>query len=215
MRRRTRLIAIGILGAGAVLFGAAPAQALLLGSFSCITNNDAGDCAIGTTQLLGTIAPVNSILVILTITMNGLDAAVVEQVFIESSVVSGISFTGSLANGTVAFTADGSPGNLPGGNTVNFVTAASASADSPPPFNGIGFHPQDQFPFQSGTFLLTLTGDDLDPVNDLRVGVHVIGYTSGGSESFVTRPIPEPGTLLLIGTGLVGLGAGARRRKKQ
>lgn len=214
MRRRTRLIAIGILGAGAVLFGAAPAQALLLGSFSCITNNNAGDCAIGTSQLSGDIAPVNSMLALLTITMTGLNAAVVEQVFIESSVVSGISFTGSLANGTVAFTADGSPGNLPGGNTVNFVTAASASADPPPPFNGIGFHPTDPFSPQTGQFALALTGD-LDPVNDLRVGVHVIGYTSGGSESFVTRPIPEPGTLLLIGTGLVGLGAGARRRKKQ
>ena len=33
---------------------------------------------------------------------------------------------------------------------------------------------------------------------------------AGGPET----PIPEPGTLLLIGSGLVGLGAGAWRRKK-
>ena len=209
MRRRTRLIAIGILGAGAVLFGAAPAQALLLGSFSCITNNNAGDCAIGTSQLSGDITGN-----VLTITMTGSDAAVVEQVFIESSVVSVIDFQANVGDGIVLFSPDGSPGNLPGGNTVNFVTAASASADPPPPFNGIGFHPTDPFSPQTGRFALALTGP-LNPVNNLRVGVHVIGYTSGGSESFVTRPIPEPGTLLLIGTGLVGLGAGARRRKKQ
>ena len=213
MKRRTRLIAIGILGAVAVLFGAPSVQALPLDSFSCISNNNAGDCAIGTSQLSGAIAPVNYTLALLTITLTGLNAAVVEQVFIESSVVSGISFLASLDLGTVLFSPDGSPGNLPSGNTVNFVTAASASADPPPPFNGIGFHPMDPFSPQTGQFGLALTGT-FDPVNDLRVGVHVIGYTSGGSESFVTRPIPEPGTLLLIGSGLVGLSAGTWRRKK-
>jgi hypothetical protein len=38
---------------------------------------------------------------------------------------------------------------------------------------------------------------------------------SAFSESLTITPIPEPGTLLLIGSGLVGIGVGARRRRKQ
>lgn len=38
--------------------------------------------------------------------------------------------------------------------------------------------------------------------------------SSTWSQAFTPAPIPEPGTLLLIGSGIVGMGAMARRRKK-
>jgi hypothetical protein len=170
-----------------------PAAAVPLGAFQCITNNSAGDCAIGSAQLSADLTGN-----LLTITMTGASAAVVEQVFIEGAGVTAISFAGNPGGGMVTFTADGSPGNQPGGNQpgVNFMTAASASANNPAPRNGIGAHPQDSVSPQSGQF--TLSGD----LSNLRIGVHVIGYGSGGSESFV---VPEASVLALLTAGLVGL----------
>jgi len=46
------------------------------------------------------------------------------------------------------------------------------------------------------------------------------GYDTRGvpigfvQDQFVYQPTPEPGTLLLVGAGLLGLGAKFRRRKK-
>ena len=42
---------------------------------------------------------------------------------------------------------------------------------------------------------------------DLRIGIHVIAFASGGSESFINPPIPEPTTALLMAIGLAGLAA--------
>jgi hypothetical protein len=114
----------------------------------------------------------------------------------------------------VDFSAGASPGNLPGGNNVSPVFSASTglTADSNPPAQPNGVNP--------GEFLEIVfaanANDVLDAINGstLRIGIHVQGFSGGGSESFINRPnpVPEPTTMLLLGLGLIGL-AGVGRRK--
>jgi hypothetical protein len=66
-----------------------------------------------------------------------------------------------------------------------------------------------QFSLQGGQSFADVV-DELT-TGTLRIGIHVIGYGSGGSESFINEPVPEPGTGLLLGGGLLVL-AGVRRR---
>jgi len=179
--------------------------ALALQSFTCITDNLAADCAIGESQLSAELTGN-----VLTITMTGTDAGVVQQIFIEGAGITGISFVSSVALGTVAFGTGAAGGNLPGGNQpgVSFTEIWNIAANNPSPRNGIGWHNQDQNSTQAGEFILS--GD----LTDLRVGVHVIGFESGGSESFVTAPIPEPDALLTFCVGALIVGYQGRRRSR-
>jgi hypothetical protein len=113
----------------------------------------------------------------------------------------------------VSFSQLASPPSLPGGNNVSpsFLTTPGFSADSDSPTQPNGVNPGE---YLGITFDLK-TGGDFDDIlgeidsGELRIGIHVQGYASGGSESFInngrTCEVPAPGALLLgcIGSGVV------------
>lgn len=219
------------------LTGIAPAGIQTHG-FDCITNNSAGDCAIGEGQLFmdviwnpndtgfgpATIGP-NEIFFVFRNT--GPAKAVVEQIFFDG--IGGVLNLG-IYNGTGVFfqqdakckqgTCTPNPGNLPGGNMYSFTADDSYSADSPAPTNGIGAGEQlgILFSIAPDTYadVLTALGD-----GSVRVGMHVIAYQSGGSESFLNGPpqddpgppVPEPGSFAALALGMFGVGYAIRRRR--
>ena len=202
-----------ITAASVAIAATAAAQAASFG-FQNITGNSAANAAAGEAQLsLSVVAGMGGTAQFTLSNAFGGVPSSVEEIWIDNTA--GVLLAISSITNTVGvnFSAPSSS-NLPGGNTVGFnETPALGLAASPPPVgNGIN-------PGESLTWTYSIVGGfDIDDViaamnfGSLRVGIHVIGFPNGGSESFVTTPvIPAPLGGMLAGAGLLAIGARRRR----
>lgn len=189
---------------------ATPAIAATYG-FTNITNNNAGDAAIGEAQLFVDVID-SSPNVTFRFRNDGPSASVISEVYFDDGTLLGIS---SITDNPpdVDFMTDANPPDLPGGNFASppfQVTAGFlAEAIPAPSMTGVG-------PNESVDISFALMGggawqDVIDDLGDgsLRIGIHVIAFDSGGSESFVT---PEPASGMLLIAGAAGLLIRRRRR---
>jgi len=212
MPRAARLVSLlGCLSLGVVALPATPAQALTLG-FGCLTNNLAGDCAIGEAQLTVEITDQGGGVVRFRFRNLGPAASVISEVYFDDGSLLVLS---SVIDGPgVDFEQDANPPNLPGGAMAvpPFVVTQGflAEAVPSPAMNGVG-------PSQWVAIEFTLQGgqtyaDVLSELGSgaLRIGIHVIGFDSEGSESFIN--VPEVGPTSLLAVGALGLLALRRRR---
>jgi len=180
-----------------------------------------GDGAIGEAQLFVELVDLPSGQVEFVFTNTGPLASSMTDVYFDNGPLLGIA---SITNtpGLVEFSQGASPGNLPGGNNLPdpFVTAPGLSFDSDPPAQPMGVNPGQAlgltFDLQTGRTFQNVI-EDLG-TGDLRIGLHVQGYASGGSEAFVNNGpntrVPVPGAALLAGMGIAGLGWLKRRREE-
>lgn len=204
-----------VMAAGVLALGAVRTEAATLG-FSCITNNSASSCNIGQSQLTAELTDLGNNQVEFWFKNTGPANSSVTQIYFDqpNPTVMGLnSMTGSSG---VDFKVLSPPLNLPGGNGINF--SATNGVGSRPPVSPNGINPNEWlklvFTLNSGsTFASLLTNL---ATGDLRIGMHVQSIGDyGNSESFVNQTVvPEPASLILLGTGLAAAAA-ARRRRKQ
>jgi hypothetical protein len=192
---------------------ASPAAAATIG-FDCLTNNLAGDCAIGEAQLTVEVSDQGGGVVRFHFKNAGPQPSAISEVYFDDGSLLLLS---SVIDGPgVDFEPDANPPNLPGGQLADpdfEVTEGFLAESVPSPvMNGVG--PLEwvmiQFTLQGGQSFADVI-DELE-TGELRIGIHVIGFASGGSESFIN--VPVPGTGLLMGVGLWAWAALVSRRPR-
>ncbi len=194
---------------GALLSAAAfAAQAAITFSFDCITSGSGIACGIGETQLKLTLSDGGNGTANFLFTNTGPQSSSITDIYFDWETPQFALAAGALTQSAgVSFGWGATPTNLPGGNSIAFTSDLGLDSNVPTQPSGIN----------SGEWLNIAFAGSFDQLvqglhsGDLQVGLHVQGFSNGGSESFVSVPEPAVYALLLVGLPLIGFAI--RRRK--
>lgn len=221
---KTRLLCVAAAAGAALLATPAHATSITYG-FNCITTGP--NCPTGEAQFSMTVTDdgVSAGEVEFLFNNSGPLASAITQIYFDDDADVLASFIASpftYSNAGISYATFQPPPNLPAGSSISpaFDTTGGLRAGPTSPVAPNGVHPGEWVGITLNLQAGSSFGDVIAALNDesLRVGLHAQAFADGGSESFVNgpgpgTPVPEPGTLLLLGGAISGL-AGLRRRRR-
>ncbi len=189
-------------------------------TFENITNNNAVDAAIGEAQLGVEVLDEGGGVVSFRFFNVGPEDSSITQIYFDADGSSLLSIAGLVEGPGTDYSIGGAPPNLPGANNADPDFQVSmgflATPDAPVQPNGINPGEELTINFNVGASFDDILAELAD--GTIRMGIHVQGFASGGSESFVNgggpSPVPLPAAVWLFGSALLGLiGIGRRKAK--
>lgn len=209
MKWKLAALLLGV--AGALTVGPVHAGPI---TFSCVSLNNATNCATGSAQMSVTVTQGAGFVDFLFANDGPLASSIADVYFDWLNPANAFTAGAITSSAGVSFSWGAAPPNLPAGNNAVPAFTADLAADSNAPAAPNGVNPGEWVNFR----LLTDSTSVFDQIasGELRFGLHVQAFANGGSESFVNdaSSVPEPGTVALLGAGMIGLFAARRRRAR-